>query len=174
MKRKLGGTALALANALAVLSGCGGSDDPAVAVAATAPEIGSGIPVTPGPAPAPAPAPSPPPAPTPPPSSGPVPAPPPPPPAPPPPPPPTYSATVSWSVPLLNTDGTSLTGVTGYRIYYGPSPANLPDSILVPGAGATSHVISGLTQGTYYFAVATLNSVGVASDLSNAASKTVP
>jgi len=148
MKRKLGRTALALAlaNALAVLSGCGGSDDPAVAAAAPAPESGSGIPVTP----------------------------PPPTPAPPPPPHPTYSATVSWSVPLLNTDGTSLTGVTGYRIYYGPSPANLPDSILVPGAGATSHVISGLTPGTHYFAVATLDSVGVASDLSNAASKTVP
>ena len=159
MKRKLGRTALALAlaNGLAVLSGCGGSDDPAVAVAAPAPESGSGNPVTPGPAPAPAPAPPPPPTP-----------------APPPPPPPTYSATVSWSVPLLNTDGTSLTGVTGYRIYYGPSPANLPDSILVPGAGATSHVISGLTPGTHYFAVATLDSVGVASDLSNAASKTVP
>ena len=159
MKRKLGRTALALtlANGLAVLSGCGGSDDPPVAAAVPAPEIGSGIPVTPGPAPAPAPAPSPPPAPP-----------------PPQPPPPTYSATVSWSVPLLNTDGTSLTGVTGYRIYYGPSPANLPDSILVPGAGATSHVISGLTPGTHYFAVATLNSVGVASDLSNAASKTVP
>ena len=167
MKRKLGRTALALtlANGLAVLSGCGGSDDPAVAVAAPAPESGSGIPVTPGPAPAPAPAPSPPPAPTP---------PPPPTPAPPQPPPPTYSATVSWSVPLLNTDGTSLTGVTGYRIYYGRSPANLSDSILVPGAGATSYVISGLTPGTHYFAVATLNSAGVASDLSNAASKTVP
>ncbi len=153
MKRKLGRTALALAHGLAVLSGCGGSDSPAVAVAAPAPESGSGIPVTPPP---------------------PTPAPPPPAPTTPPLPPPTYSATVSWSDPLLNTDGTSLTGVTGYRIYYGPSPANLPDSILVPGAGATSHVISGLTQGTYYFAVATLNSVGVASDLSNAASKTVP
>ena len=147
---------LVLANGFAALSGCGGADQaPAVqAVAAPAPDSGNGLPVIPGPAPTPPSSPTPAPTPAPPPS--------------------TYSATVSWSVPLLNTDGTSLTGVTGYRIYYGPSPANLPDSILVPGAGSTSHVISGLTQGTYYFAVATLNSVGVASDLSNAASKTVP
>lgn len=165
MKGKLGRTVLALASGLAVLSGCGGSDDPSVAVAAPAPDSGGGLPVAPGPAPSPAPAPAPP--------SPPAPAPPALPPAPPPP-PPTYSATVSWSVPLLNTDGTSLTGVAGYRLYYGPSPANLPDSIFVPGAGVTSHVISGLTPGTHYFAVATLNSAGVASDLSNAASKIVP
>ena len=86
----------------------------------------------------------------------------------------TYSATVSWSVPLFNTDGTSLTDVVGYRIYYGTSPTNLARSISVSGNGVTSHVISGLAPGTYYFAVATLNSTGTASDLSNAASKTLP
>jgi hypothetical protein len=77
-------------------------------------------------------------------------------------------------VPLLNTDGSSLTNIYGYRIYYGTSPTNLSQSITVTGAGITSRVISGLAPGTYYFAVATLNSTGVASDLSNAASKTVP
>lgn len=81
---------------------------------------------------------------------------------------------MSWSVPLLNTDGTSLTGVTGYRLYYGQSPANLSQSILVSGAGVTSRVVNGLAAGTYYFAVATLNSAGLESDPSNAASKTVP
>ena len=122
------------------------------------------------------------PAPAPPPASPPQPAPPPPappvtPPAPPPapsPPPPTYSATVSWAVPLLNTDGTSLTGVTGYHVYYGQSPTDLSQSILVSGAGTTSRVIGGLAAGTYYFAVATLNAAGLESDPSNAASKTVP
>lgn len=77
-------------------------------------------------------------------------------------------------MPLLNTDGTSITDVTGYRIYYGRSPANLAQSILVAGVGVTSHVISGLASGTHYFAVATLNLAGVESQRSNAASKTVP
>ena len=95
-------------------------------------------------------------------------------PAPAPPPAAAYSATVSWSMPMLNTDGTSLSDVSGYRIHYGTSPASLTLSVLVSGAGVTSRVISGLTPGTYYFAVSTVNSVGTASDLSNPASKTVP
>jgi hypothetical protein len=77
-------------------------------------------------------------------------------------------------VPLLNTDGTSLTDVSGYRVYFGASPTNLAQSIPVSGAGVTSQVVSGLAAGTYYFAVATVNSTGVASVASNAASKTVP
>jgi hypothetical protein len=77
-------------------------------------------------------------------------------------------------VPLLKTDGTSLTDVSGYRIYYGTSPASLTLSVSVSGAGVTSGVISGLAPGTYYFAVSTIDSAGVASDLSNVASKTVP
>jgi Fibronectin type III domain len=98
-----------------------------------------------------------------------------PPPAPPPPAPvTTYSATVSWSMPLLNTDGTSLTDISGYRVYYGTSADNLTESILIPGAGITSHVVSGLAPGTYYIAVATLNSFGVASDLSTPASTELP
>lgn len=99
----------------------------------------------------------------------------PPPPAPQPPPPPTtYSATVSWSVPLLNTDGTPLADISGYRVYYGTDSSDLAQSILVSGVGNTSHVVSDLPQGTYYFAVATLNSMGVVSDPSNAASMTIP
>ena len=88
--------------------------------------------------------------------------------------PPTYSATVSWSVPTLNTDGTSLIDVSGYGVHYGTSPTNLAQSILVSGAGVTSHVVSGLAPGTYYFAVTTLNSNQVSSAHSNVASKTVP
>ncbi|HKO68544.1 MAG TPA: fibronectin type III domain-containing protein [Burkholderiaceae bacterium] len=100
-------------------------------------------------------------------------------PAPPPSPPPTapvttHSATVSWAVPLLNTDGTSLTDISGYRVYYGTSADELSQSILIPGSGITSHVLSGLAPGTYYIAVATLNSTGAASDLSTLASTTVP
>ena len=86
----------------------------------------------------------------------------------------TYSATVSWAMPLLNTDGTSLTDISGYRVYYGTSADELSQSILISGSAVTSHVLSGLAPGTYYIAVATLNSTGAASDLSTPASTTVP
>jgi hypothetical protein len=81
---------------------------------------------------------------------------------------------VAWTVPLFNTDGTALTDIAGYRVYYGTSPTNLPQSVPISGAGITSHVITGLAAGTYYFAVATVDSVGTVSTVSNPAAKTVP
>jgi hypothetical protein len=95
-------------------------------------------------------------------------------PPPPPPPTPTYNISVSWTTPLLNTDGSSLTDITGYVVRYGTSPSNLSQSLRLQGAGVTSATISGLPAGTYYIAVATVNSAGITSDVSNAASKTVP
>jgi hypothetical protein len=87
---------------------------------------------------------------------------------------PTYSASVSWTVPLRNTDGSALTDVSGYRVYYGTSPSNLSQSVLVSGDGVTSVTITGLAAGTYYFAVATQASTGQASIPSALVSKTVP
>jgi len=105
------------------------------------------------PAPAPAPAPSPTPAPS---------------------PAPTYSISISWTTPLLNSDGSSLTDIKGYVVRYGTSPSNLSQSVSVQGASMTSATISGLAAGTYYVAVATVNSAGTTSTASNAVSKTVP
>ena len=85
-----------------------------------------------------------------------------------------FAATISWSVPLLNTDGSPLTDVTGYRVYYGTSSTTLANSMLVTGGGATSTSINGLEQGTYYFAVTTLNSAGLESNRSDVVSRTFP
>lgn len=79
-----------------------------------------------------------------------------------------------WGAPTLNTDGSALTDVSGYRVYYGTSPSALNQSVFVAGSTSSSTVISGLAPGTYYFAVAAVNTAGTASDPSNAASRTVP
>ena len=75
---------------------------------------------------------------------------------------------------MLNTDRTALTDIAGYRVFYGTSSTNLSRSLTVTDTGVTSNVITGLAPGTYYFAVATLNSTGVESAVSNTVSKTVP
>jgi Fibronectin type III domain len=87
---------------------------------------------------------------------------------------PTHSAIVSWSVPTMNTDGTAITDLYGFRIHYGTSAMNLSLAVVVPDATTTSYTVTGLSPGTYYFAVASLNSAQASSDLSNVASKTVP
>jgi predicted phage tail protein len=85
----------------------------------------------------------------------------------------TYSATISWALPQLNTDGTSLADVVGYQIAYGTSQTNLTQ-VVTTGASPTSATIDGLAAGTYYFSVTTLNSSGGASATSSVVSKTLP
>jgi len=85
-----------------------------------------------------------------------------------------HSATVSWTAPVQNTDGTPLTDVAGYIIRYGKSPTSLTKSIVVSDPGLTTGTVGGLRAGTYFFSVATRNSAGAMSTASNLVSKTVP
>jgi hypothetical protein len=83
-------------------------------------------------------------------------------------------ATLSWEAPTENTNGTPLKDLAGYTIFYGSSAAELTTSILVPNASATTYVVSNLTAGTYYFAVAADASDGTQSKKSSVGSKTIP
>jgi Fibronectin type III domain len=85
----------------------------------------------------------------------------------------TGSATLSWSVPTENTNGTPVTDLAGYHIYYGTSEGAWTSTITVLEATETSYVVSGLAPGTYYFAVVAFNSAGEDSPESNIASKTI-
>lgn len=85
----------------------------------------------------------------------------------------TGSATLSWTVPTQNTNGTPVTNLAGYHIYYGTSPDALNKVINVPEANTTEYEISNLSSGTYYFAITAYNSLGVDSADSNVGSKTI-
>jgi hypothetical protein len=85
----------------------------------------------------------------------------------------TGSATVSWTPPTANTDGTSLQNLAGYRIYYGTSASSLDKSVNVPTAGTTSYMVDNLTPATWYFTVKAYTSSGTESDASNVATKTI-
>ena len=90
------------------------------------------------------------------------------------PPPATGSATVTWSAPTENTDGTPLTNLSGYQLYYGNSPGNLTQSVTINNPGVLTYVLTGLASGTWYFAVQANTSAGGSSVLSNSASFAVP
>ena len=85
----------------------------------------------------------------------------------------TGTATLSWSPPTVNTDGTSLTNLGGYRIYFGTSEADLNDMVEVDSPGITSYVVQGLVAGTHYFAISAFNSSGVESAMKMVGSKTI-
>jgi hypothetical protein len=88
-------------------------------------------------------------------------------------PPTTGSATLTWSEPTENTDGTPITGLAGYHIYYGTSQGAMTTTITVASPTETSYVVTGLAPGTYYFAVVAYNSTGADSAESNVGSKTI-
>ncbi|WP_405230039.1 putative Ig domain-containing protein [Lentisalinibacter sediminis] len=85
----------------------------------------------------------------------------------------TGSVTLSWSPPTKNTDGTALTDLAGFRIYYGVSEGDYPNRIAIDNPGLTRYVIENLTPDTYYFVATSVNTSGAQSDFSNVAVYTV-
>ena len=82
-------------------------------------------------------------------------------------------ATLSWTAPGERTDGSALTNLAGFRIYYGSAPYDLPYSVEIRDPGANTWVIEDLTQGTWYFAATAFDSAGVESMRTNPVSKKV-
>jgi hypothetical protein len=83
------------------------------------------------------------------------------------------NATLSWTPPTRNTNGSALTNLAGYRIYYGTSASNLSRSVQVANPGLATYVVTNLSPATWYFSVQAYNSAGAESAASNLASKVV-
>jgi hypothetical protein len=87
------------------------------------------------------------------------------------------TGTVAWTAPTTNTDGTPLTDLASYKVYFN---TGIPSAVTAPGAQikivtapATGTVITGLAVGVWNFGVVATNSKGMDSELSNIASKTM-
>jgi hypothetical protein len=83
------------------------------------------------------------------------------------------SATLSWSPPTRNTDGSALSNLAGYKILYGTSSSSLNRTVDLKNPGLTSYVVENLSPATYYFAVKAYTSTGTQSATSNVSSKTI-
>jgi len=81
----------------------------------------------------------------------------------------TASTTLSWTAPTENEDGTTLTDLAGYKIYYGKSSGNYFSSIHIDNPGITTYMIENLSPDTYFFAATAFNSAGVESRYSEEA-----
>ena len=83
------------------------------------------------------------------------------------------SAQVSWVAPTKNTDGSALTNLAGFKVYYGTSTSSMTQSATLNDVSARSVSIGSLIPATWYFKVRVLNSSQVESADSNVASKTI-
>jgi hypothetical protein len=86
----------------------------------------------------------------------------------------TGSVTLSWTPPTRNTDGTSLTDLSGFRVYYGTAAGSYTQQVQLPNATLTSVVIEDLAPARWYFAVKAYNIDGIESDFSGSVNKLIP
>ena len=85
----------------------------------------------------------------------------------------TGSATLSWTPPTQNTDGSPLNNLTGYRVYWGTQQGSYSNSVTIANPGLATYVVDQLTPAQWYFVVTALSSTGTESGYSNVASKQV-
>jgi hypothetical protein len=85
----------------------------------------------------------------------------------------TGSVSLSWAAPTRNTDGSTLTNLAGFRVYYGTTQGSYTRSVQLPNPGMTSVVIEDLTTARWYFAVKAYTTTGVESVFSSSVSKLI-
>jgi Putative Ig domain len=85
----------------------------------------------------------------------------------------TGSATLSWTPPTQNTDGSALADLSGYVIHYGTASMTYTSSVTVANPGLTTYVVEDLPAGTYYFSMTSTASDGATSSASAEASMTI-
>ena len=83
------------------------------------------------------------------------------------------TATVNWTPPTGNEDGSALTDLAGYHILLGTSQDALDQTIEIDNPGLSTYMVENLAPGTWYFGVKAYARSGSESALSNIASKTI-
>ena len=87
----------------------------------------------------------------------------------------TGSATLSWTAPVARADGSplSLADIEGYRIYYGTSTGNYPNSVDINDGSAVQLTLNNLPVGTYHLVMTTYDVAGRESVFSPEVIKTI-
>ena len=80
---------------------------------------------------------------------------------------PRLSVMLNWQPPQENTDGTLLTDLTGYRIYYLDLNGQYKRLEELSNPGLSSYMLEDLVPGAWSFAMTALNNAGIESDFSN-------
>jgi hypothetical protein len=88
----------------------------------------------------------------------------------------TSKPVLNWVAPSDRTDDTplSLSEISGYKIYSGPSPTNLELIAEIADSDATSFDLSGIESGEYYFGIVVYDIYGLHSKISNRVVKNIP
>ena len=81
--------------------------------------------------------------------------------------------TLYWTPPTQNTDGSALTDLAGYNVYYGLSQGSYPNRVRIDNPSISTYMVENLLPNTYYVVATSFNTQGVESSFSNVTVKTV-
>ena len=82
-----------------------------------------------------------------------------------------HSATLTYDAPTTNVDGTPLTDLAGYKVYYGTLSSYY--NVIIDVGNVTTYKVENLSSGTCYFAVTAYDTSWNESNYSNEVSKTI-
>ena len=85
----------------------------------------------------------------------------------------TGTATLSWVAPQTKADGSALSDLAGYRIYYGTSSGSYTESVTISDPSATTYTLQNLSASTYYFVLRAYDTTNAESASSAEVSKTI-
>lgn len=83
------------------------------------------------------------------------------------------TATVTWTPPTRNTDGSTLTNLAGYRLSYGTNPNAMVQTVQIANPGVSRYIFTNLEPATWFIAGKAYTSGGTESALSNTAQKVI-
>ena len=83
------------------------------------------------------------------------------------------SIVLSWDPPTQRDDGSPLTNLAGYKLYWGTALGHYPNLAAIPNPGIATYVVDQLPAGTYYLVATAYDSYGIESDFSNVATHTI-
>lgn len=85
----------------------------------------------------------------------------------------TGSISLTWSAPTTNSDGSPVSDLAGYRVYYGTASGFYTDNVTINNPSTLSATISNLPADTYYVIVRAFNSLNAESQASIEVSKKI-
>ncbi len=82
------------------------------------------------------------------------------------------TAKLDWIPPTTRADGTALTDLAGYRVYYGSMASELTQNVTIADPTARTTTLT-VPDGKWYFALVAYSAGGTSSDFSTVVNKTV-
>jgi hypothetical protein len=80
---------------------------------------------------------------------------------------------VTWLPPTQRNDGSPLTDLAGYKLYWGTAIGHYPNLASIPNPGIATYVVDELPPGTYYLVATAYDAYGIESDYSNVATQII-